>query len=138
MIHEKFLGPPKKRSIYHLRTSLCHVVSDLPMSRGRLRAIRIWMKVVSSEITEPMEIHDCLRQTLDVISDISKSGAFYNNKVRGDIHEDIDLYCFIAIVHLNNAVTLATIYNILSIIMSLVITCQLSKHPVSVTLSTIL
>jgi len=138
MIHEKFLGP-KKRSMYHLSTSLCHVVSDLPICHVVDCAhIRIWMKVVSSEITEPIEIHDCLRQTLDVISDISKSGAFCN-KVRGDIHEDdIDLYCFIAIVHLNNAVTLATIYNILSIIMSLVITYQLSEHPVSVTLSTIL
>lgn len=44
------------------------------------------------------------------------------DKVRSDVYEDtyrfIYIYFFIAIVHLNNAVTLAAVYNILSVTMS--------------------
>jgi len=70
MIYEKFLGP-KKRSMYHLSTSLCHVVSDLPICHVVDCAhSHIWMKIVLFEIIEPMEIHDCSKQMLDVISDI--------------------------------------------------------------------
>lgn len=55
--------------------------------------------------------------------------------MRATFTKTISIYvCFIAIVHLNNAVTLATIYNILSIITSSTIAHR--NLPVSVAVST--